>query len=263
MERIWCEIEERKVSKGRCLHDMGGTQPGNQTCPECSYFKSLNPLIMPSKGSTIPNKPPKRSLKKNPGQPRAIMEIPQMQYKKSYRDFFKIYRENYAKDASPITLMFVFTEAVRYRVDIPAWVIKKIDEIFQSYLYGEFKKEKKHSLDTLFGLKKGKGQAPAKVKFERTCRDFQLMTTMGMLIRQGISRMDAAEIASERNNQGNFPIIGVDKVNQMYDEWRDRLQRVTEYPESPKDVLQFVSETIRKKYPNIFGREAKEPFSLL
>ena len=82
---------------------------------------------------------------------------------------------------------------------------------------------------------------------------------MDMLIRLGMSRIDAAQVASKRNNKGGFRTIGVDKTNQKYDESKDWLQKVTKYSESPKDVLQFVSEAIRRKYPNIFDSDNPGP----
>jgi len=43
MEKIYCGIEERKVIRGKCLHDKKQTQRNNPTCPRCHYYLQLYP----------------------------------------------------------------------------------------------------------------------------------------------------------------------------------------------------------------------------
>jgi len=47
LENFWCEIEEKAFLKGPCLHEKGGTQKGNKTCQECTYWKNI--LFPPKK----------------------------------------------------------------------------------------------------------------------------------------------------------------------------------------------------------------------
>jgi len=175
----------------------------------------------------------------------------------SIRQSLVFYKEQYKEKPNSLMLMLAFTEAVKYKQPVPKWIVKELNEVFRQYLYGSFEKEKDRSLDRLLGLQKGIGQSPAKEDFERWGRDMDLMTTMHMLIQHGISRADAALIASERNNQGGcFPIIGIDKTNQKYDEWKEQLVGIR-YTKSPKDVWKELLEKITGD-----GRPLKEILSV-
>jgi len=135
--------------------------------------------------------------------------------------------------------------------------MKKLNEIFQRYLYDEFQEQKDRSLDTLMGFSKGQGQFPARTHLEKYYRNVQMMTTMGMLIQKGMKVTHAAWIAYERNLRTNFAPISFRKVRQMYycrkEQWKKKTESIKKYEETPKDVLEFVPEPIKKKYPHIFN----------
>lgn len=176
-------------------------------------------------------------------------------YKESFPLIAEALRERYEKDRNPIWILYVFTQAVEFKLDIPPWVVKNLDDVFQKYLYDRFQKKDQRSLDLLMGFKKGKGQAPAEVKFEFRDRDIQLMTTMSMLIQRGMKKTHAAQVAFERNLRENFATISARNIRKMYYQRKDEFQGIHQFEESPKDVLEFVPEAIKKKYPHIFSFE--------
>lgn len=191
-------------------------------------------------------------------------------YDATIRGHLAALQKQYEEKKNTIILMHAFTEAAKYKRAIPKWIIKELDKAFRQYLYVPFEKPKDRSLDRLLGLKKGKGQGPAVVEFERRDRDVQLATTMDMLMRNGVIRPDAALIASERVNRGGrfAAPIGSGKVNQYYDGWkkRFRLEEIRQYVDSPQKVWEEILEKttekyltseledIRKKYPHLFGK---------
>jgi len=175
-------------------------------------------------------------------------------FDKTVRQLLAAHHKHFEERRNAIHLMQAFTAAAQYKKAVPKWVISELNAVFRQYLYGTFEGKKDRSLDRLFGLTKGKGQSPATEEFNRRDRDVQLMTTMDMLIRHGVSRMDAAEIASGYCNRsgGDVPTIHIGKTNQKYDEWKKRLEKIRQYHDSPKDILPFVSKGLREEYAAIF-----------
>jgi hypothetical protein len=174
-------------------------------------------------------------------------------YKESFPLMAEAVREQYEKDGNPIRILYIFREAVGSKLDIPSWVIKNLNQVFQEFLYDKFQKKEHRSLDRLMGFKKGKGQAPAEVEFELRDRNVQLMTTMGMLIQRGMKVTHAAQVAFERNLKGNFATISIKNIRKMYYRLKNQVQDIRQYQESPKDVFEFVPESIKKRYPHIFS----------
>ena len=214
METIWCEIEERKVLKGKCLHDRGGTQPNNRTCPECSYFKSLFPTDNVSLKKTI--KRPianKNPSKKPPVQ--ALLKDSSSWFDRSAPFYLKALQKQYKEKNDPIPLMNAFITAVKYKRSIPAWIIKKINEVFRKYLYDKYKHEGDRSLDILMGCR-GAGKDRAKERFALRRRKVRLMTDMGRLIQQGMKIIDAAEVVSCFNPKGKGKLLNPEIIRQMY-----------------------------------------------
>lgn len=194
------------------------------------------------------------SIEKDHEPIKPLMErLPRGMYKEMFLSSAETLREQYEKEGNSIWLLYVFTQAVGYKLDIPSWVISKLDEVFQKYLYDGFEKKEYRSIDRLLGFKKGKGQAPATIEFERRDRNSRLMLTIGMLIQRGMGPTDASKIAFERYiREENFSPLSPKKIYQMYYRWKKQLDRINKYEESPIEILEFVPESIKRKYPKIF-----------
>lgn len=267
MGAIWCEIEEQKVLRGKCLYDKGGTQPNNRTCPECSYFKSLFPtdnislkkaIKRPIANKNPSKKPPVQALLKDSGS----------WFDRSIPYFLKALQDQYEEDYDPIPLMDAFITAVKYKRSIPTWIIKKINEVFRKYLYDEYKHEGDRSLDILMGCK-GAGKDRAKERLALRRREVRLMTDMGRLIQQGMKITDAAEVVSRFNpisspkSEDKRKLLSPEKIRQMYHVqgkvWE--IKKIVHYnnPKRTKALLKFTPQALREKYPNIKTLQKKYP----
>ena len=279
--KVKCALfEDREIPGDKCHFKKWASEYSkNRYCQGCEYYAIVarlqnesEPLELSQQteneeNSTITKKQRRRnqSLLNNP-----LMEKTQM-YDKTVPLSLEIDRERYEKDQNPIWLIHAFTDAVEhikcgFKLDIPPWVIKKLDEVFQKYLYGVFEKEKDRSLDILMACK-GRGRySKAVEKFERRGRDVQLMTDMDMLIRQDMTPGDAAEVVYEHNRISPTS----EKIRQMYYDkrykWKAQLQKIKNYddPMRIEALLKSAPEALRerypdmkalqKKYPNIFGK---------
>ncbi len=180
------------------------------------------------------------------------MEKTKMTYENSAQFFLEIFKQHYEKDNNPIHLMKAFTEAFRYKLDIPIWVIRRLDEVFQEYLYSENEESKAEpSLDELMGCKRGRGRDTARQELERYDRDLRLVMDVDILERHGMKVRDAA-LVSREHNSNLFP-PGHEKVRQMYYHWKDRLAKINQYSKFKlPEILKSAPEEIRKKYPDLF-----------
>ena len=274
--KVKCALfEDREIPEDKCHFKKWPSQYSkNRYCQGCEYYAQVarlqdesEPLELSQQteneeNSTITKKQRRRnqSLLNNP-----LMEKPPRYYDKTVPLSLEIDRERYEKDQNPIWLIHAFTVAVEFKLDIPLWVIEKLDEVFQKYLYGVFEKEKDRSLDILMGCR-GRGRySKAVEKFERRGRDVQLMTDMDMLIRQDMSPGDAAEVVYKHNRISPTP----EKIRQMYYDkrykWKAQLQEIKNYDDpirieallkSAPEALRgrYTDKALQKKYPNIFGK---------
>jgi hypothetical protein len=225
-QKLYCEDAQKKIDTKGCCY-----RAKNKNCQKCSYSKPL------------------------------IEKPVSCWFKESYPFFSKAFQKHYKKDHNPVYLIHCFTEAVRYNLDIPPWVIKRLNQAFQEYLYNVFEKEEHRSLDKLLGCKKGKGQSPASVAYERMGRDIEIMTDMATLMRQGLTDADAAKVAYEHNIGSFSP--NPERIRKDYynDGWKSKFDEVIVFPErAVKSLLKFAQEklqkyytpeALRKKYPNI------------
>lgn len=265
METVWCEIEDRKVLIGKCLHDKGGTQPNNRTCPECSYFKSLFPADNVSLKKVAKRPAINKNLPKKPLIRALFKDLPNW-YDKSAPLLLKALQKQYEEKNDPIPLMLAFTTAVKHKQSIPAWIIKKIDEVFRKYLYGEYKHEAYCSLDILMGCR-GAGKDLPRERLALRKRDIRLMTDMGRLRQQGMIISDAAEVVSQFNPKGK--LLSAEQIRQMYYDQRKtwEIEKIRNYsnPRRTQALLEFAPKallrekysnikTLQKKYPHLFGK---------
>lgn len=175
-------------------------------------------------------------------------------YKESYPSYSEILQRRYKEDKNPVWLFLTFTEGVRYGFNIPLWVINKIDEVFQKFLYDTFEKDRNPSLDRLFGCIGGRGQKPVRVMLELRERDVRLMTDMGMLRQRGIDPTDAARIVYEFNK----PLIDYREIRKKYysKKWNVPIKKIVNYddPKRIKDLLKSAPKEIKikKRYQKIF-----------
>jgi len=184
-EKIYCKDLKREIDKNGCY------KAKSRNCQTCLHYKLANTARgKSSKQTSIPNILSKKPSKdKMVAQERVCLEAQKSPaiYDKSIHQLLEAHRKHYEEKHNSLTLMLAFTEAVKYKQTVPEWIVKKLDEVFRQYLFGTFEKEKDRSIERLLDLKKGKGQSPATEEFERWGRDIQLVTTMDMLIRHGIS----------------------------------------------------------------------------
>lgn len=221
--KLYCEDAQKKIYLKDCCYSGK-----NKNCQKCPYSKPL--IVRPMWGDP---------------------------YKKSFPFFTEAIQKHYKKDHNPIYLIHCFTEAVRYNLDIPLWVIKSLNQVFQEYLYNVFEEEEHRSLDRLFGCRKGKGQSPASVPYERMGRNIKIMADMALLMREGLTDVDAAKVAYE-HNVGSFP-PNPRRIRQNYynDGWKNKFDKVKVFPESDvKSLLRFAKEKLQKYYtPEAFRKK--------
>lgn len=205
-----------------------------------------------SKQATNTKKLHDSSESKKYGQLRRSMEKPQMFYDKTAPLYLETCREQYEEDGNPIHVMRAFIEAVRYKLPIPSWVIEKINEVFQKYLYGEYEYEGNHSLDILMGCK-GSGKYPLTKRLDLRRRDVRLMTDMGRLIQLRMKVVDAAEVVYSFNEKSSPPTP--ERICQMYHtNWKAKIRKIADYtnPRRTRALLRFAPEIFKKKYPDLF-----------
>ena len=276
METIWCEIEERNVSKGKCLYVKGGTRPNNPTCPKCDYFKSLFPLDTKERNvslkKTVKQPATKKKLLTKKTSVKALLEDTTGWFPESVHLTLEAYRKHYEEDQDPIWLMRAYVDAYRNKVPIPEWINKVIDGFFGKYLFDDYR-----SLDVLFGCK-GSGKKKSKKRLDLRGKDVRLMTDMGRLIQQGMIIADAAEVVSfcrhgqpsaetirqmyyEKKSEPNVSLKKTvkqltTKKNQPKKKpakpfWEIKKIQSYSYPNRTKALLKLAAKALLQKYPNM------------
>jgi hypothetical protein len=183
-----------------------------------------------------------------------MSDKPVLSYENSGPLLLEVTKEHYDQDQNPIHLMHAFTWAHEYKLDIPSWVIEKLDEVFNQYLDDGYT----GSLDALMGCTRGRGQDRAKTEFERDGMYVNLMADMDVLIRRGVKVKDAAKISHDHNQLLHFFPPNPDKIRQMYYDWKPRLKMIGEYPpEDLPEILKDAPKHIIKKYPHLMEKYAR------
>lgn len=236
---VRCALQENKpIFENECLLKKGQLK-SDRKCQSCNLFGS------PKSNPKRKKEKPLETLNEAAG----IKKGRWFSHPTSIAGDQKAFEEHYEEDNNPLHLMHAFNHAVEYGIAIPQWVQNRIYQAFDLYMSGN-----NSSLDVLLGCKK-RGRGTVKERFETRGRNVELMTAMDMLIRQGMSIEDAAEVAHEYiNKQGNYsPNCG--KLSKMYySKGKKQLQAVHEYPPMwSQKVLRSAPEAIQEKYPNIFN----------